>query len=329
MGGSEEAAKGRHALKNIVICSDGTRAEYGRPEENSNVVRLFQLLQADGDRQVSFYDPGIGTYSKLQSATARYLDKTAMTIAGAKIDLNIQEAYKYLMDAYTPGDKIFLFGYSRGAHTVRALAGMLQKCGLLTKGSDNLIPYATKYYRGDGDVAKNFRDTFSRPCTPHFIGVWDTVASIGWLWWRKYFNNLVLNPEIPYAYQALSIDEDRKHFRPAVWDVTDKPSRQTIEQVWFPGFHADVGGQKANRGISDITLAWMMENAEAADLKLKPDWPEFLNPDPSGELTPAPQWVWFWDKERRTVPTDAKIHQSAFELRQNGGNKYWPKNLPM
>ena len=314
-------------MKNIVICCDGTQAEYGRPEENSNVVRLFQLLGADGDEQVSFYDPGIGTHSKLQSAAARKIDKAMMSIAGTKIDLNIQEAYKYLMDAYAPGDRIFLFGYSRGAYTVRALAGMLQSCGLLTKGSDNLIPYATKYYRGNADVAKNFRSAFSRPCTPHFIGVWDTVASVGWLWWRKYFNNRVLNPDIPYAYQALSVDEDRRHFRPAIWDITDKPPKQIIEQVWFPGFHADVGGQKADRGISDITLGWMLENAEAAGLNLKLDWSEFLKPDPSGELKPA-AWIWFWDKERRTIPTDARIHQSVFERRRDPGNEYSPENLP-
>ena len=138
-------------MKNIVVCCDGTNAQYDAEDENTNVVRLFERLGKDGEKQISFYDPGVGTYSPLRSAARRWVEKLTMSVSGAGIGTNVEEAYKYLMDHYEPEDEIYLFGYSRGAYTVRALAGMLNKCGLLTKGSNNLIPYASKIYNERGD----------------------------------------------------------------------------------------------------------------------------------------------------------------------------------
>ena len=175
-------------MTNTVVCCDGTNAQYDDEDENSNVVRLFERLGKDGEIQISFYDPGVGTYSRLPCAVLRWLHNVIMAVCGVGIRTNIEEAYKYLMDHYQPGDKVYLFGYSRGAYRVRKLADMLHRCGLLTKGSNNLIPYMSKIYNGKDDaVASSFKRTFSRECKPHFIGVWDTVASTGWLWWRDYF----------------------------------------------------------------------------------------------------------------------------------------------
>ena len=185
----------------------------------------------------------------------------------------VAEAYKYLMDHYDPGalgepgDRVFLFGYSRGAHTVRDLAGLLDTCGLLTQGSDNLIPYAINlYYRKeagqDERVAYRFQNAFSRRCPVYFIGVWDTVASVGWLWWRRYFRNDRLNSNVKYAYQALAVDERRAHFRPSRWDEKQVSSEQTVEQVWFPGYHGDLGGKDADNHVSDAPLFWMLAAAE-------------------------------------------------------------------
>ena len=100
---------------------------------------------------------------------------------GAGLQQNIEDAYRYLMDRYQPGDKVFLFGFSRGAFTVRALAGMLFKCGLLQKGSNNLIPYASKIYNtpNNQNIAAGFKETYCHECKPYFIGVWDTVGSLG------------------------------------------------------------------------------------------------------------------------------------------------------
>ena len=136
------------------------------------------------------------------------------------------------MDCYEAEDKIFLFGYSRGAYTVRALAGMLHKCGLLTKGSNQLVPYASEIYRErDNDKrAAGFKSHFSRQCKPYFIGVWDTVASLGWVR-REHFHDQRLNGDVTYGFQALSVDEKRKHFQVSEWAERDVPKGQTIVQV--------------------------------------------------------------------------------------------------
>ena len=317
-------------MKNIVVCCDGTRAEYGESNDNTNVVRLFERLGSDGEGQVSYYDPGVGTYSPLRGPIGRGLDKLAMAVSGSGVDTNVQEAYRYLMDNYQQGDRLYLFGYSRGAHTVRALAGMLHKCGLLTKGSHNLIPYAAKAYRGkDDEIARSFKGSFSRECRPHLIGVWDTVAATGWLCWRKYFSNHRLNSDVTYGYQALSVDETRAHFQVARWDESEIPEGQMIEQVWFPGCHADVGGQKADRPVSDVSLEWMLRSAKSKGLVLRDDWREELQLGSLGEIKPSRRHVWLLlPMRRRHIPEGAKIHKSVFQRMEALGSRYRPPNLP-
>ena len=134
-------------MKNIVICCDGTRGKYGADEKNTNVVRLFERLNSDGEHQISYYDPGVGTYNPQRNRIKRWIRAGTESAFGEGVRKNIAEAYKYLMDHYEQGDRVFLFGYSRGAYTARALAGLLHKCGLLTRGSDNLIPYAMEIYQ--------------------------------------------------------------------------------------------------------------------------------------------------------------------------------------
>ena len=127
--------KGSIMPKNIVICCDGTGNEYGK--HKTNVVHLFTVAKRDLGEQIVFYDPGVGT-------SFNRLKKLYGMAFGRGIVRNIEDAYRYLMDRYVDGDKIYLFGFSRGAFTVRSLAGMLYKCGLLQKGSNNLIEFALK-----------------------------------------------------------------------------------------------------------------------------------------------------------------------------------------
>lgn len=317
-------------MKNIVICCDGTMGKYGTRAENTNVVRLFERLIPDGAEQVSYYDPGVGTYSPLRTPLGRLIQNGIESIVGYGVKGNVAEAYRYLMAHYEHGDKIFLFGFSRGAHTVRVLAGLIHKCGLLTKGSDNLIPHAVRvYYEKDNDeIAADFRKAFSRKCQPHFIGVWDTVASVGWVR-RNYFKDRKLNPDVRFGYQALAVDEKRSHFEPSIWDETDVPESQCIEQVWFPGFHADIGGQKACRAISDIPLQWMAERAEAQGLRMRLGWSDDLAPDPEGGIKQS--WSGFWWltlPRKRTIPQLAKIHPSVSERLSSSKCRYAPANLP-
>lgn len=318
-------------MKNIVICCDGTMGKYGTRGENTNVVRLFERLIPDGTEQVSYYDPGVGTYSPLRTPLGRLVQNGIESVVGYGVKGNVSEAYKYLMNHYEHGDRTYLFGFSRGAHTVRVLAGLIHKCGLLTKGSENLIPHAVRVYyeKNNDEIAADFTRTFSRKnCKPYFIGVWDTVASVGWVR-RNYFKDRKLNADVSYGYQALAIDEKRSHFKPSIWNEKVIPQGQVIEQVWFPGFHADVGGQKACRFISDIPLKWMAENAEAKGLKLLPGWSDDLILDPAGEINQS--WKWFWwltIPRKRTIHESEKIHSSARERQANPGCRYNPTNLP-
>jgi uncharacterized protein (DUF2235 family) len=318
-------------VKNIVVCCDGTRAKYGSGDENTNVVRLFERLGKDGERQISFYDPGVGTYSPQQNPLVRGWKKAKMAITGKGVMVNVQEAYRYLMDCYEPGDRVYLFGYSRGAYTVRVLVAMLHKCGLLTKGSSNLIPYAMEIYRKRDDKrVAGFKGSFSRECKPHFIGVWDTVASTGWLW-REKFSNMRLNGDVKHAYHAVAVDEKRSHFPIAYWDESDVPEGQTLEQVWFAGYHADVGGQqKTDRRIPDISLEWMLRHAQNEELVLRDGWRESLRPDPLGEIKPSHRGFWWLlPKKERPIPDGAKVHVSVLLRMADSGVPYRPTNLPM
>ena len=317
--------------KNIVICCDGTRGKYTSVEGNTNVVRLFERLIPDGPAQISYYDPGAGTYSPMWTPVGQALAKglesaSGVGITGTGVRQNIVESYRYLMDYYEPGDQVFLFGYSRGAYTVRALAGMLHLCGLLTKGSYNLIPYmAEMYYHGKEEVAQDFKDRCSRECPTYLIGVWDTVASVGYIR-QKRFSNSVLKPDVRFGYQALAINERRYFFQPSIWDEEVSQEGQTIEQVWFAGCHGDVGGQDADRGISDIPLVWMLNRAENCGLKLRSSWQDDLNPDPLAKVRDSDTGFWRLGAEDRPICEGANIHRSVLYRIESLGVR--PANLP-
>jgi uncharacterized protein (DUF2235 family) len=308
--------------KNIVLCCDGTGNEYG--SHNTNVVDMFTPIVRDAD-QVAYYDPGIGTFSIF----GRVLGKRIGTILGQGFGWglreNIEDAYLYLMDRYQPGDRVFLFGFSRGAFTARCLAGMLHKVGLLQKGSVNLIPYASSVYntRGNERVAAGFKETYCQECKPYFIGVWDTVGSLGMLYGKEFFDDR-LNEDVANAYHAISIDEKRKKFPVSLWDENNLAPNQNVVQVWFAGVHSDVGGWYEERGLSDIALIWMLENAQKHGLRLKEGWKDNRHPDPLSDMHESRTGLWrLWRPAIREIPEGAKIHKSVL-TRIKGKNGYNP-----
>ena len=214
--------------KNIIVCCDGTGNKYG--QHNTNVVKLYEAIVRDA-KQIAFYDPGVGTFSILGRELGRRVGTGLGKAFGAGVQRNIEDAYRYLMNRYEPEDKVFLFGFSRGAFTVRALEGMLNQCGLLEKGSVNLVPYASKIYnnRARHAIAPGFKQTYCPECHPYFIGVWDTVGSMGWFWGRKCFD-ATLHEDVRHAYQAVSINEQRRKFPPSLWH--EPGGQERIEQVW-------------------------------------------------------------------------------------------------
>lgn len=278
---------------NLVALSDGTGNEVEK--KLSNVLKLFRFAEKDENQRI-FYDPGIGTVGSF-SRWGRLRSKVGATFSlatGLGLDKNIVNLYRWLCENWQEGDRIWLFGYSRGAYTVRAVAGLIRVVGILRPDQSTLAEFAVKAYKtagytGDWSVVDNFkRVTGSRTATIHFVGVWDTVASVIVPGWRKlvpfqleYLPYTDKNPSVRHFRQALAIDEKRRMFRPRIWDdpqtfeanpyVREKDEPQTIRQVWFAGEHGDVGGghAEADSGLAKFPLIWMAEEAKAEGLNIR------------------------------------------------------------
>ena len=255
--------------KNLVICCDGTGCEFG--DNDSNVVRLCSLLE-NSAQQMTYYHPGLGTMGSRFALTkvGRWWTRLLGLAFGYGLTHDITTAYVFLMHSYEPGDSVFLFGFSRGAYTIRAIAAMLHMFGLIRKGNEALVPYAIRRFkskirdRHPFEVAQRFKETFSDECKPHFLGAWDTVSSVGWVYNPLHLPYTAHNPDIAVCRHAVSIDERRCAFRQNLWQVLQG---QDSKQVWFAGFHSDVGGGFA--GLPNITLQWMLREAVGAGLRLK------------------------------------------------------------
>jgi len=199
----------------------------------------------------------------------------------------VKEAYRWLTTTYEPGDRVELFGFSRGAYTARSLAGMIGACGLLDcAGKDErairrLVDdvYQRGYRKPDnawrGDLTFLFDPAEAEKIPVWFIGVWDTVGSLGipdnlgllnlWDRSKRYaFHNVALNPHIRHARHAVAMDEPRVPFAPTLWkqvDDSEAHATQVLKQVYFPGSHMDVGGGHVQDGLSNGALHWMVEEA--------------------------------------------------------------------
>jgi len=261
--------------KNIVICCDGTGNEFG--ESKSNVVKLYKMLVHD-DSQLGYYHPGVGTMGARSalSGISRWWTRVIGLAFGYGISDNIADAYQFLMRNYQLGDTVFLFGFSRGAYTVRALCGMLRIIGLLREDNEGLIPYSIRMLKSkriDFAVAADFKKTFCRECKPYFVGVWDTVSSVGWVYNVAHFpgTKATHNPDLKIVRHAVSIDERRAFFRQ---NLLGEPhdAEQDIKEIWFAGVHSDVGGSypESESQLSKIALQWMVCEAELAGLRVDP-----------------------------------------------------------
>ena len=304
--------------RNIVICCDGTGNEFG-DDCNSNVVKLYRALVID-DSQLGYYHPGVGT---MGSPTARNrLEKQWSRLKGLAFGAgllgNVADAYRYLMNTYRVGDRVFLFGFSRGAYTARVLGGVVHMYGLLSPGNDGLVPYIIRMFakrtrREKGttqtfEVAEEFKRTFSRDCPLHFVGVWDTVSSVGWIYRPVVLPYSGYNPSMIVGRHAISIHERRCFYRQNLW--AEGKRGQDIQQVWFAGVHSDVGGSYPERssGLSKVTLEWML--CEAAKFGLEIDLqkaelvlgrtlaesagePQYLAPDENADMHRSLHGLWW------------------------------------
>ena len=349
--------------KNIVICLDGTNNQL-RAAVNTNVVRLFAMLDLDNpDVQVGYYDPGVGTFSSPAAWTpvARTLSQFAGLMFGAGLRQNLGEAYCYLMSVYEPQDRIFVFGFSRGAYTARALTGMLDVFGIFRPGSENLVPYAVseyakqqkrknsvdkartqgkEFFQGLRMYAKTHAVTLSggrKDHGPvHFVGLWDTVKAAGHIGRQLRWPYTRQLPHALTVRHAVSIDEKRRSFAEYLVYSPDPhhllvSKDQDLMEVWFAGVHSDVGGMFATgTRLSDIPLKWMADEAVAHGLLVRRyayrDASKLSGVDPAGPIHEMSGWWRLLGPGGRVIPEGAKIHASV-EDRIHADSSY-TKQLP-
>lgn len=314
-------------MRNLIIGLDGT---WNRPDQvdrgrqvPSNVVKMVRSVKCDPEQlrhpppthqnfsQLCYYDTGVGT--------AGLVDKLWGGVAGRGLFGGMRQAYTWLLTRYRPGDRLFLFGFSRGAFAVRSLAGMLGVCGVPRPAGSafsaapgapdhpmQLANEAARIYRLKDALRREaeahaFRERHR--CVPgdvHFLGVWDTVGAmglpsrgpLGWLTRRRHhFHDVCLGSNVRHACHALAINERRAAFEPSLWRGPCPPQVESVQQVWFPGAHSNVGGGYVDAGLSDLALKWMVENAARQGLQIDPHYlAGRVDANAFGELRDSLSW---------------------------------------
>jgi uncharacterized protein (DUF2235 family) len=319
--------------KNIVICADGT---WSRPECRTNVWEIFnslpgatiplpatlihgEAIKRDAPAQTAFYLDGVGTRFTAHDP--------AGGAAGVGLHGKVLDAYILVSQVYEPGDKLFLFGFSRGAFTARALAGFIAGAGLMepsqAQAKNARVTAHTKWWRYKEDsINKQVAPPTDTPDAAdsmpiRLVGVFDTVGALGIPFFNGVrvvdtmesqifdFADLDLSPRVEFGLHAVAIDEKRKDFIPTLWN-----NRSGIAQTWFAGVHSDVGGGYPSRGLADITLEWMLSRAKVMGLAAALPT---LAPDPAADRHESAGFIWqLTHRVRdRTVAANATIDPSV------------------
>jgi uncharacterized protein (DUF2235 family) len=300
---AQDAGMSETSPRQLILCFDGTNNSLTGGARDTNVVKLCQLLDVQANNQKLFYDPGVGNSGQIPGVdlTAQIKNK-ATRIAGLALGSgvyeNIAQGYRFLMQHYRAGDQIFVFGFSRGAFTARSLAGMVHLFGLLRPEHDALVDSLLHFYfskrteqpsedhAGFAALKAQVHHTFAQAHFGHpahkvpiwFTGVWDTVESVGWPGLGKSITGspTILGKSHVHVRHALALDEFRKQFMPRMYAVHTDAQRyahvgQSIEQRWFSGSHADVGGsyRNAQSGLSRDALTWLLTEAALAPVGLR------------------------------------------------------------
>lgn len=321
--------------RRIVIFCDGTA---NRPDQLSdgvpaptNVHKLFASL-VRSEEQTGWYDPGVATETSSEALVGKRLGAIAGMAGWAKatpvfgafvklrtvleaavgvgITENIVQAYTEIVRQYRPGDRIYLLGFSRGAYTARCVAGVIRRCGLLRAENIRYSEDVVRLFRSRRSTSKNvpIHRSYVHEALPaiEFLGLFDTVGSLGvpmWGWWfnwLSFFRNSALStdpsPICVHVYHAMAMDERRAQFFPSPFDkkLAADAWTATLDEVWFRGNHCDVGGGYADSGLSDIALEWMLSACARHGLVFEPRLQRALKPNPLArlhdELQRQPAW---------------------------------------
>ncbi|KAI0333677.1 hypothetical protein GY45DRAFT_1244065 [Cubamyces sp. BRFM 1775] len=261
--------------RTLILCFDGTAEQYDG--DNTNVVKFYSLLKKDddNDEQLCYYQPGVGTYfnpgvvSPLFQWAAKILDEAFAWY----LDAHVRGGYQFLMQNYTAGDRICLFGFSRGAYTARALAGMLHKIGLLPRDNTEQIPFAYKLYKqtdkGSLELAAGFKQTFCRNVDIEFVGVWETVSSVGVLMTRT-LPFTTANTTIKTFRHALALDEHRVRFLPNFYHRATPAEQSAAKHRAFSTNGLAQHHQGEARTASEQTTTTMEEGKRKSKKSLLP-----------------------------------------------------------
>jgi uncharacterized protein (DUF2235 family) len=333
-------------MKRIVICADGTwnirdqldkETNKRRPTNVTKLARSVRTTTAGGVPQVVFYCDGVGT--------GRGMDKITGGAFGNGIEDNVRDLYREIVYNYEPGDEIFLFGFSRGAFTVRTLVGFMHFAGLVEKDDDYFVPDLYACYesqQGPGTEqwkVANRKVSGTRPCPPiKMMGVWDTVGALGapgvlgqLFNSDKYkHHDVSLLPAIQNAFHALAIDERRKPFAPNIWVKPPGWTGQLV-QAWFAGVHSNVGGGYTPDGLANEALHWIVGEAKALGLEVDGVYLKPFQARHDSKLHDSMSLAYraMGAAERRLgdhAASGEAIHESAVSRAATAGMNYQPAN---
>jgi len=328
--------------KRIVICADGT---WNRPEKDlkkdfpTNVLKLARAIKPFGEDKIPqqvFYDWGVGSYYDpvIGGATGRGLNK------------NIMDDYRYIVQNFSSGDELYLFGFSRGAYTVRCLCGLINNCGIVKRKDASLIQKAFNHYKRngasytpEGKESIKFRNKHSHESREvKFVGVWDTVGAmgipisfLGLFDDKDEFYDTKIGKNIRIARHAMAIDEHRSDFEPTIWRHRQN---MDLKQVWFAGAHADIGGSykldKNGAVLADNALGWIIREARNSGLTIEKHLKPMVNESPMAKIHNSRRSFYrvkkpyFRKIDHGMGPV--MIHKSV-KLRWEKDPKYRPANL--
>ena len=305
---------GRGPITHVIIM-DGTLSSL-EPGFETNAGLTYRLCSeaAQGANMLVRYEAGIQW---------RNWRDTMGVIEGRGINQQIRRVYGALASRYRPGDRIFLFGYSRGAYAVRSLSGLIDMLGLLRadQATERNIRTAYRHYQTAPHTraAQEFTKAHCHePIEIAFLGVWDTVAAVGlhmplvWRYSSVFHEFHTLKPAgcVKHVYHALAYHERRRAYAPVLFETNPEAKGQELRQMWFRGTHGDIGGQLSGnnpeRRLSNTTLVWMLDKAEAAGLELPKGWRMRYLADPHGPSVGMNRgWgKFFWLRRTRMVKQD-------------------------
>ncbi|KAF1969428.1 hypothetical protein BU23DRAFT_652823 [Bimuria novae-zelandiae CBS 107.79] len=344
----------------LVLCFDGTGNKFLGSEADTNVVKIYQLLNRNAGNQFHYYQPGIGTYVVHQdsnSSTGNFWTQlkskvlTAVDEAvGTSFVHHVLAGYRFVMRYYKEGDEIYVFGFSRGAYTARFLCEMLYSIGLLSRGNEEMVRHAwdtfSDYQRSRGNVPatkrdidrlkymEKFKTTFCRPqLEVRFLGLFDCVNSVSNFevpFGAKNYN-VIAEPPATHIRHAVSIHERRLKFKPALFHI-DKNIKSDVKEMWFAGNHGDVGGgwgfSKTQRYLlSDAPLEWMINEVKSlSDCNL--EWTErtIIKQHNTKELKKQGIWGLLFGKKRSAQEIRVETMQ-PHDMLAFGRGASWFKTL--